>query len=55
MIHNNTNYLLGLENFIYLTILIKKRQKTGEGLGSYIAKCSYFNNILHGECSHVHI
>lgn len=27
MICNNTNYLLGLENLIYLTILIKKRQK----------------------------
>lgn len=47
---------MGLENFIYLTILIKKRQKKGvRGSGSYIAKCSYFNNILRGERSHVHI
>lgn len=47
--------MLGLENFIYLTILIKKRQKRVEGLGSYIAKCNYSNNILHGERAHIFI
>lgn len=51
MIRNNTNYVLGLENFIYLTILNKKRQKRvrdqGHTLQNVVISTTYFMESAH--------